>query len=272
MKKNIFISYSRYDTKFVDKLSNDLRQKGIDVWIDRENILPGEMWQKQIGIGLNMASALIFVISRHSIQSQWMLHEVTNFLSKNKKIFPILIDDVDASKLPIFLSNIQWVDFKKSYSKGFNLLLSGLGVSEKDTFIPIPSKIKKSKGYVFLSYVEEDSDFISSLKNFLKEHKYSYWDYEESDRDYHSQLFLELESVIIEASATLSVLSEDWKRSHWTIKEFFFSQEVHTPVFLLKAKNIRPTLAIAGMTYIDFIKNKNKGFEKLHRELIKKKL
>ncbi len=70
MKKNIFISYSRYDTKFVDKLSNDLRQKGIDVWIDRENILPGEMWQKQIGIGLNKASALIFVISRYSIQSQ----------------------------------------------------------------------------------------------------------------------------------------------------------------------------------------------------------
>lgn len=107
---------------------------------------------------------------------------------------------------------------------------------------------------------------------FLKEHGYAYWDYEESDRDYHSQFFLELESVIIEASATLSVLSESWKRSPWALKEFFFSQEVDTPVFLLKAKALGPTLAIAGMTYIDFNKDTNKGYQKLHKELKRKQL
>jgi hypothetical protein len=48
----------------------------------------------------------------------------------------------------------------------------------------------------------------------------------------HSQLFLELESVIREASATLCVLSETWKRSQWTVKEFFFSTDVSAPIEL----------------------------------------
>ena len=115
-------------------------------------------------------------------------------------------------------------------------------------------------------------NFAFSLKGFLKEHGYAYWDYEESDRDYNSQLFLELEGVIIEASATLSILSEAWKHSEWAVKEFFFSQEVETPVFLLKAKELGPTLAIAGMTYIDFTKDSVFGFRKLDKELKRKKL
>lgn len=81
---------------------------------------------------------------------------------------------------------------------------------------------------------------------------------------------LELEGVIIDAAATLSVLSEDWKRSRWTVREYFFSEEVKTPVFLLKAKEMSPTLAIAGLTFIDFTKSNEDGYKKLDRELKRK--
>jgi len=87
MKRNIFISYSRHDTHFVNKLSNDLRKKGIDVWIDRENIMPGQMWQKQVEMGLKKASALIFVISKHSIQSQWTIKEFFFSQEVNTPVF-----------------------------------------------------------------------------------------------------------------------------------------------------------------------------------------
>lgn len=106
----------------------------------------------------------------------------------------------------------------------------------------------------------------------MKKRNYAYWDYEESDRDYHTQLFLELEGIIIEASATLSILSESWKRSKWAVKEFFFSEDVGTPVFLLKAKPIDPTLAVAGMTFIDFTQDIESGLKKLDRELSRKNL
>lgn len=270
-KDVVFISYSRHDSVFVDKLSGDLRQQGIDVWIDKENILPGKSWQQEIEQGLEKASSLIFILSKSSVLSQWMLSELDAFLTKNKSIFPVIIEDVELMQLPPSIRNIQWIDFQQSYKAGLQLLLHGL-LEKIPVKKPIPQKPKKSKGYAFLSYADEDIDFISSLRNFLKKKGYAYWDYAESDRDYHNHFFLELEGIIIEASATLSVLSEAWKRSKWAIKEYFFSEEVGTPVFLLKAKKMGPTLVTSGMTYIDFIEDMNSGFRKLDRELKRKKL
>lgn len=268
----VFISYSRHDTAFVDKFSADLRKHGLQVWIDRESIAPGKQWQEQIELGLKGASVLIFVVSQNSLKSRWMTHELEAYSAEGKKIVPVIIEDIEATQLPAFIANIQWADFRRSYKEGLEKLLEALGVKLELRVTPIPPKTKQTKGYVFLSYAESDSDFVGSLKKFLKDHGYAYWDYEESDRDYHSHLYLELEGVIIEASATLSILSEAWKRSQWTIKEFFFSQEVNTPVFLLKAKELGPTLAIAGMTYIDFTKSLQAGYVKLNKELNRKKL
>jgi hypothetical protein len=46
-----------------------------------------------------------------------------------------------------------------------------------------------------------------------------------------------------------------------------FSEQVNTPVFLLKTNEIGPTLAIADMTPIDFTRDAESGFSKLKREL-----
>ena len=149
-----------------------------------------------------------------------------------------------------------------------NQLTSGLNWSTRSS----STEIYKTKGYLFLSYAEEDGDFLEELRNFLKKHKYAYWDYEESDRDYNAQLFLEIEGVIRDAAATLSILSPAWKKSQWTVKEYLFSEEVDTPVFLLKTKELGPTLVIAGMPYISFLKDRKCGFTKLAKELHRKGL
>jgi hypothetical protein len=51
-----------------------------------------------------------------------------------------------------------------------------------------------------------------------------------------------------------------------------FSEEINTPVFLLKARELGHTLVIAGMPYIDFVKDKKHGFVKLAKELQRKGL
>ena len=40
----IFISYARTDEAFAVKLARDLRDKGVNVWIDQFDIYPGEKW------------------------------------------------------------------------------------------------------------------------------------------------------------------------------------------------------------------------------------
>jgi hypothetical protein len=267
----VFISYSRRDSQFVEKLSSDLRERGISTWIDTAAIQPGTNWKSEIERALRNASALIFVISPDSTKSQWMIRELTATIQLHKTVLPVIIQDVDETELPSAIREVQWADFRASYSDGFGSLLRGLeSISRSST--PLEAPVKKSKGYVFLSYAEEDTDFAQELKHYLKKRKYAYWDYAESDRDYHNLLFLELEGVITEASATLSILSESWKRSKWAVKEFVFSEDVGTPVFLLQAKPMGPTLAVAGMTFIDFMHDIESGFRKLDKELSRKNL
>jgi hypothetical protein len=267
----VFLSYSRQDQETAERLTADLNQRGIKIWRDIEQIEAGTDWAVEIEKGLMRASAMLYISSRHSKTSEWMKHEVSNFLQREGVIIPIVLDDEGAEYMPSFLRHIQWIDLRHGYERALERIVSVLG-AELSTGAPVEPTEKKSKGYAFLSYAEEDADFVVKLRGFLKEHGYAYWDYEESERDYHGQLFLELEGVISDAVATLSVLSEAWKRSKWTVKEYFFSEEVGTPVFLLRAKKISPTLATAGVPYIDFIDDVENGFKKLDRELRRKKL
>jgi hypothetical protein len=78
---------------------------------------------------------------------------------------------------------------------------------------------------------------------------------------------IELEGVIKDAAGTVSVISPNWKQSKITRKEFYFSEEVGTPVFLLKVRDPGPTLALSGLTFIDFTRDHAKGFAKLDKEL-----
>ncbi len=269
-----FVSYSRRDLEFVERLTGDLRYAGIEVWRDMENIAPGTDWRQQIASSLKGADVLLFVASANSVRSEWIQHELAAFLEHAKPVIPIILDDEGAASLPEPLKLIQWVDCRGVYSDRLVLslvkALTSIGVSKQP--VPVERRERKSKGYVFISYAEEDSDFVTDLKAFLADRDYAFWEYAESERDYHTQLFRELEGIIAEAVATLSVLSEAWKRSRWTVREYFFSDEVGTPVFLLRAKMIGPTLAIAGSPFIDFLDDRARGFNRLEKELRKKGL
>ena len=45
---HVFISYVRENQLEVDRLADDLRNAGVDVWLDREQIAPGRRWQRAI--------------------------------------------------------------------------------------------------------------------------------------------------------------------------------------------------------------------------------
>jgi hypothetical protein len=267
----VFLSYSRLDQKVAEQLTADLNRRGIQVWRDVEQIAPGSRWAEEVEKGLSQASALLYLSSKHSRTSAWMQKEVQFFLASPKLVLPIIVDEEGANSMPVFLQTRQCIDLAHGYDRALDRIIEAI-TSTIPVGPPVSPQARQSKGYVFLSYVEEDADFVEALKVFLKKHKYAYWDYEESDRDYHGQLFLELEGVISEASATLSVLTEAWKRSKWTAREYFYSEEIGRPVFLLRAKEMSPTLAVAGVPYIDFVASMDKGFEKLHRELQRKGL
>ncbi len=268
----LFVSYFRRDSAaFVERLVSDLRAAGISVWLDMAEIRPGTSWVEAITDAIGGAKVFLCVISDSSAQSEYLRRELEFALSRRVQVIPVLTGGKVEGAFELHLSNLQYLDFRTDYRAAFASLLDAV----RKVIIPGPPTLPKpqrSKGYVFISYTDTDEDFVTQLRSYLAERGYSFWDYESSDRDYHTQLFRELEGIIRESVATLSVLSEAWKESRWTIREYFFSEEVGIPVFLLRAKPISPTLAIAGVPYIDFVADTQRGFEKLDRELKRKGL
>src|SRR3954471_16945127 len=45
---HVFISYVRGNSDVVDRLANELRNRGVTVWLDRNNIDPGARWRDAI--------------------------------------------------------------------------------------------------------------------------------------------------------------------------------------------------------------------------------
>jgi TIR domain len=267
----IFVSYARLDKPFVDRLTSDLAKAGVPLWRDVDEIEPGTNWPQQISTAVSRAVGLIYVSSRNSVLSPWIEKELQEMIAKSGQVFPIVLDNEGAENMPSSLKEIQWVDFREDYNASIAKLRESIS-RLTDLGAPREQATTQSRGYVFLSYTDADNDFVEELRRYLKKRGYAYWDYSESDRDYHGQLFLELENVIQEAAATLSILSPSWKHSEWAVKEYMFSSEVGTPVFLLQAKKIGPTLVIAGVPYIDFVQDRVSGFKKLDRELNRKGL
>ncbi len=227
----VFISYSRRDSAFVERLADTLRAAGVQTWTNVESIPAGANWQKEIEKGLLNASVLIYVASKNSVSSQWMDAELQAFLGTEKRLIPIVIDDAGASHLPLPLRQFQWADFRADYDVASQKLLQGIRFLQQDK--PIKRPKLQSKGYVFVSYADENSQFVEQLKSFLGEHGYAYWDFRESERDYNVDYSLELEGIIKDAAGTLSIISPNWKQSQISMQEFHFSRDVGTPVFLL---------------------------------------
>ncbi|HEY5462527.1 MAG TPA: toll/interleukin-1 receptor domain-containing protein [Hanamia sp.] len=134
---NIFLSHTNIDKPFVRKLAADLRNYGHTVWIDEAEINIGDSLIGKIREALDTVDFVAVVLSKASIQSEWVKKELeiaSNREIEEKKviILPLIIENV---KLPGFLKGKLYGDFsnESEYSDKLQLLLRSLGGSTKAT-------------------------------------------------------------------------------------------------------------------------------------------
>src|SRR5512147_3181141 len=91
----IFISYSRMDLDFVQKIVDALAVSDLDTWIDWKNIPKGEDWKDEIYRGIEGADAFLFLISPDSVTSEMCNEEIAHALRNGKRILPVFIARTD---------------------------------------------------------------------------------------------------------------------------------------------------------------------------------
>ena len=93
-KLKVFISYSRRNLDFVDKLQTGLKARGIDTAVDRSEIAKSEEWWKRIQQLITEADTVIFVLSPASAGSSICQDEVDFAEKLKKRIVPLVAEDV----------------------------------------------------------------------------------------------------------------------------------------------------------------------------------
>ena len=110
-KTKVFVSYSRKDMAFADKLEAALKARGFEVLIDRQEIYAFEDWWKRIEALIGGADTVVFALSPDSVQSPVALKEVTHAAALNKRFAPIVCREVEERAVPETLRRLNFIFF-----------------------------------------------------------------------------------------------------------------------------------------------------------------
>lgn len=169
MKSKIFISYSRKDLAVVRRLRDEIHSRtGILPWMDLSGIETGTQFADVITKAIDDCELLVFVISRHSIQSEWTEREVLYAQDAAKKIYPVVIDDVELTgKMKFLLINIDRVNIREDvqYEKLFSDLSAFCGARAYDE--------RPSRNAVSPQFPSryKSREYDRSFSHFLEKHK-----------------------------------------------------------------------------------------------------
>jgi hypothetical protein len=124
----VFISYSHKDSDFATALAAQLVKRNARVWIDQWELHVGDSILDHIQTAIQGASALLVVLSKSSVTSEWCKKEFSSGLlreleEKRVIVLPVLIEDCE---IPLFLRGKLYADFRKDFDQGLQAVLEAI--------------------------------------------------------------------------------------------------------------------------------------------------
>src|SRR5437868_1378831 len=111
-KAKVFISYSRKDMAFADRLDAALKVHGFEPLIDRTDIYAFEEWWKRVEALIARADTVVFVLSPDAVRPGAVtLKEVEFAASLNKRFAPIVFRRVEDLSVPEALARLNFIFF-----------------------------------------------------------------------------------------------------------------------------------------------------------------
>ncbi|MCI0708568.1 MAG: SUMF1/EgtB/PvdO family nonheme iron enzyme [Chloroflexi bacterium] len=89
---HIFISYSKQNITYANRLAEFLKESGFNIWIDQVGIKYGVDWWDAIVDGIDRCGAFIVVMTPEAKLSDWVKRETHLALQWKKPLFPILLN------------------------------------------------------------------------------------------------------------------------------------------------------------------------------------
>lgn len=131
-----FLSYHRGDNKEVETVAVRLEtQAGLNIFLDRWNLVPGEPWQEELETVIDSSSTCVVFFGSNGI-GPWQNEEMRIALDnrvhdKSLRVIPVLLPQATllwTKTIPRFLTRLTWVEFRATLDDedAFHRLVCGI--------------------------------------------------------------------------------------------------------------------------------------------------
>lgn len=144
----VFLCHSSDDKSAVKELYNHLIEDGVDAWLDKENLLPGQDWKIEIPKAVRGSDVVIVCLSSHSITKEGYVQKEIKFAlgvadEKPEGTIFIIPARLEDCQIPERINRFHWVDLFSD--DGYERLLKALRVRANSVGAAvIPQKNKKA--------------------------------------------------------------------------------------------------------------------------------
>lgn len=115
--RRVFLSYGHDEfTPLAERLRDDLRARGHEVWFDAERLGGGLDWERGIDEGLARTAAapggrVILLLTPHSVRRPdgYCLNELARALSRGMTVIPVMVSWCEP---PLSICRVQWIDLR----------------------------------------------------------------------------------------------------------------------------------------------------------------
>jgi TIR domain-containing protein len=141
----IFISYAKEDYDYANKLYNDLKKANLNPWIDKENILPEQKWEKEVRKAIKNSQFFLPLFSSTSITKRGYVQREFKLAIGVAKEIPedrifIIPLRLDNCQIPIKeLLDIQYQDMYPNWDKSVERLIKIIKIQHLPIHFP-PNK------------------------------------------------------------------------------------------------------------------------------------
>jgi len=136
---HVFISYVREDRHEVDRMCAALRSAGVHVWLDREQIKPGQRWRRAIRKAIRTGAYFVACFSTRSLarsrtymneELALAIDELRQMPAERAWFIPVLLSRCEVPDTPIgggeTLKDLQLISFESDWEPAITELLDAV--------------------------------------------------------------------------------------------------------------------------------------------------
>ncbi|MBA2695818.1 MAG: TIR domain-containing protein, partial [Actinobacteria bacterium] len=110
---DVFVSYASEDGDWVQVLAENLHRSGLEVFLDRWEVVGGDRLSQRLQDGLSRASVVVLVVSPAAVGKPWWQEEfaaaMVQVVGGGQRLVPVLLGEV---VLPPFVASRLYFDFR----------------------------------------------------------------------------------------------------------------------------------------------------------------